>query len=83
MKSLGLHLLVLSSAVVVHAQGTVNFVNIFPNFANPVVNAPVYSSDGVTLLSGPGFMAELLAGPSADNLASIATTGFLQGAGVR
>jgi len=81
MKGFVLSFLVFAWAVAVHAQGTVNFVNVFPNFANPVVKAPVYTSDGVTLLSGSQFMAELLGGASADSLVSIATTGFLTGAG--
>jgi hypothetical protein len=60
------------------AQGTVNFENILL----PVgINAPVYQSDRVTPLSGSQFMAELLAGPTANNLASIATTGFFTGPG--
>lgn len=78
MNSLALLLLVLASAVAVHAQGLVEFINI-DNAAG--VNAPFYESDGVTKLSGSGFMAELLAGPSVVNLASIATTGFLSGPG--
>jgi hypothetical protein len=51
-------------------QGTINFQNIN-------VQVPVYQSDGVTRLSGPQFLAELFAGPSATNLAAIATTSFL------
>lgn len=61
-----------------YAQGTINFANIV---ARQGVNAPVYESDGVTKIAGSQFMAELLAGPSAGNLASIATTGFLTGNG--
>src|SRR6266404_3292468 len=61
-----------------HAQGTVLFSNVDPT---QVVNAPVYQSDGVTRLSGAQFMAELLAGPSSTDLASIATTSFLTGNG--
>ncbi len=59
------------------SQGSVDFENL--RLGGP--NAPVYQSDGVTPLSGSQFMAELLAGPTANNLASIATTGFLTGAG--
>jgi len=62
----------------VQAQGTLLFQNLLLQVG---LNAPVYQSDGVTPLSGPQFMAELLAGSSADNLALIATTGFLSGAG--
>ncbi len=78
MKALGLSLLVLASAVTAHAQGTFAFQNI--NVAGGP-NAPVYLSDGVTKLSGPQFMAELLIGMTEANLASIATTGFLTGNG--
>jgi hypothetical protein len=39
-------------------------------------------ADGVTPLSGPQFTAELLAGPNANSLLSIATTGFLTGSDV-
>jgi hypothetical protein len=49
------------------AQGTVNFFN---------VNAPVYLSDGTTPLNGPQYMAGLMAGPTANSLALIATTPF-------
>lgn len=59
------------------AQGTV----FFDNLDVRGVNAPVYESDGVTPLSGPQFMAELLAGPSADTLMTVASTGFLPGGG--
>jgi len=57
-------------------QGTVNFINIY----GPV-NAPFYESDRITKLAGPQFMAQLLAGPSASTLASIAMTGFFSGGG--
>lgn len=59
-----------------YGQGTVAFANIGVG-----LNAPVYQSDGVTPLSGPQFMAELLVGPSQSSLAHIASTGFLTGAG--
>jgi len=68
-------LLMMTNVVAVHAQGTVAFINVGNGF-----NAPVYEFDGMTALSGSQFIAELLGGPSADNLASIATTGFLTGA---
>ncbi len=73
--------LLMCAPVLADAQGTVNFANLFPNLVNPVVNAPVYESDRNTPLSGSQFMAELLGGPSTDALASIATAGFLIGAG--
>lgn len=60
------------------AQGIVDFLNL--NIPAGL-NAPVYQADGVTPLSGAPFTVELSAGPSADSLAFIATTGFLQGAG--
>ena len=75
MRAFALAPLVIASAVVAHSQGTVWFQNIGPGF-----NAPVFESGGATALSGTQFMAELLGGPSANNLASIAATGFLTGA---
>lgn len=78
MKTFVLAVLVLASAEAAHAQGTINFVNVN---AGAGINAPVYESDGVTKCSGPQFMAELLAGPSLDSLASVAMTGFLTGNG--
>ena len=62
----------------VYAQGTVHFSNIDTPAG---VNAPVYESDGITKLSGSQFMAELLGGPSATSIASVATTSFLTGNG--
>ena len=76
MKAGALVLVLFASSVVAYAQGEIQFINIGVGF-----NAPIYESDGVTPLSGPQFTAELLAGPSANNLASIAMTGFLTGAG--
>lgn len=67
-----------SSSCVLHAQGTINFSNLA---VGQGVNAPVYESDGVTKISGSQFMAQLLVGPTVDNLVSIATTGFLTGNG--
>ena len=69
----------LSTLGIAYSQGTLDFVNIGPTGSG--LNAPVYQSDGLTPLSGAQFMAELLAGPTANSLASIATTGFLEGAG--
>jgi hypothetical protein len=66
-----------SSFLSAQAQGTVGFANIH----NGGPNAPVFESDGVTKLSGPQFMAELLGGASSANLVSLATTAFLTGAG--
>jgi hypothetical protein len=76
MKYCALSFPVLVCALVVHAQGTVYFSNAS---TTGLVNAPVYESDGVTKCSGPQFMAELFAGPAANNLSSIATTGFFTG----
>lgn len=76
MKTFAPLLLFLASAVAVQGQGTVQFINVY---ATGVVNAPVYQSDGVTKCSGSQFLAELLAGPSPDNLVSVAMTGFLSG----
>ncbi len=59
-----------------YGQGTVQFSNLS---AFGTVNAPVYQSDGLTPLSGSQFLAELLAGTTANNLTSIATSGFLTG----
>jgi hypothetical protein len=61
-----------------NAQGTIDFANYAGGRG---VNAPVYQSDGTTKLLGSQFLAELLVGPAADSLASIATTGFLPGNG--
>ncbi len=71
-------LLILSSSYSLQAQGTIAFSNLA---VGQGVNAPAYESDGVTKLSGSQFMAQLLAGPTIDNLVSIATTGFLTGNG--
>lgn len=81
MKKLLLNFVFLGSwAIIAHAQGTVNFANIAGGGGVLNPNAPVYESDGVTLLSGPRYMAELLGGPFATSLASVATTTFLTGA---
>ena len=58
------------------AQGTVNFANVGVGF-----NAPVYSSDGTTRLSGSGWTVEFMAGPTLDALRSAATTTMLSGGG--
>ncbi len=81
MKQILVPLIIVLCAESSFAQGTLNFANLYPNLASPVVNAPVYESDGLTKLSGPQFTAELLAGPSIDGLASVASTGFLTGNG--
>jgi len=54
------------------AQGTVNFVNLGAG-----LNAPVFLSDGTTKVGTTGFTAELMAGTSAANLASVATANFV------
>ena len=77
MKALALQFLLLFGPIAtVMSQGSLDFENL--RLGGP--NAPVYQSDGVTPLSGSQFTAELSAGPTADGLASIATTGFLTGA---
>jgi len=48
------------------AQGTVNFQTKISGFSSPV-----YDVDGVTLLSGTNFKAQLYAGLTADSLAAV------------
>jgi hypothetical protein len=48
---------------------------LFANHGNGA-NVPDYLCDSMTKLSGPQYMAELMAGPTATNLTSIATTSF-------
>ena len=69
--------LVAGLSLVCYSQGTVEFANL--HVGSP--NAPVYESDGVTKVSGPQFVAELLGGASLNSLVSIATTGFLTDGG--
>ena len=76
MKTFLFAILVNLLCITARGQGTVLFQN-YPLAAG--VNAPVYESDGVTPLSGTQFMAQLLAGSSASNLAPIASTGFFVG----
>jgi|SRR5579859_3793901 len=76
MKKLILVLAMAGVLVIAHGQGTVFFANVN---ARGLPNAPVYESDGLTLLSGSQFMAELFAGPSSSSLGAIAMTGFLTG----
>jgi hypothetical protein len=57
-----------------HSQVSVNFANAWSGYL-----APDYLSDGKTKLGGPEFQAELMVGPSADNLAPIATASFDSG----
>jgi len=65
-----------------YAQGTVNFANIVIANNVRVVDAPVFDVDGTTKLAGPGFQAQLVAGPNAGSLAVIGTpTGFLTAGG--
>jgi hypothetical protein len=71
---------VIGCGLTAYSQGTVNGTVDFANVSSGLgPNAPVYESDGVTKLSGPQFMAELFAGPSANNLAGIAMIGFASG----
>src|SRR5436190_11265984 len=58
-----------------YGQGTV----LFQNFGGGL-NAPNFLDDGTTKVSGPQYMAELFAGPTAASLSLIATTPFLSGA---
>jgi hypothetical protein len=58
--------------LVAFAQGTVNFANLGVG-----LNQPILLNDGTTKVPSTGYTAELLAGTSAANLASVATTGFL------
>jgi hypothetical protein len=78
MKTCVLRLLLMTTALAVHGQGTVFFSNI-PYLGIWEPQAPVYMADGVTLLSGPQFTAELLAGSDVNSLFSIAAAGFLTG----
>ena len=71
-----LALLISLVTVTAMAQGTVNFVNITTG-----LNSPIYSSDGTTKLSGSAWTAELLLGPALNKMTSVATAGFLTGAG--
>ena len=77
MKKVWMTLLMAGSSLAACAQGTVLFDNIHVG----APNAPVYESDGVTKVSGPQYMAELLAGPSVTSLAAVATTSFMTGNG--
>lgn len=72
MKTALLAFLACVSALDTLAQGTVNFANVGVG-----LNAPIFLSDGMTKVPSPGFTAELLAGPNANALASVATCGFL------
>lgn len=64
------------------AQGTVNFANIVLSGGTRIVDAPVFEIDGTTRMSGPGFQAQLFAGPDAGHMTAIGpSTGFLTGAG--
>lgn len=65
-----------------YAQGTVNFANVAGPATARTVNAPVFHTDGTTRLSGPGFQAQLYAGPSASALTAVGNPApFLTGAG--
>jgi hypothetical protein len=80
MKACALWFASLFFSFIAYGQGTVYFQNVPYLGTGFAPNAPVYLSDGVTLVSGPQFDAELLAGPNASSLVSIATTEFLDGA---
>ncbi len=76
MKTVGAVFLLLAWNTVLRGQGLVIFCNLGPG-----LNAPVFESDGLTKCSGSQFMAELLAGPAETSPSSIASIGFLTGAG--
>jgi hypothetical protein len=63
------------------AQGTIAFQSLGSSSAGPTtVNAPVFNTDGLTLLSGAGFSVQLYAGPDDGSLAPIGSPiGFLSG----
>ncbi len=73
MKTLALLSLLLVSAMASQAQGTVRFANFGPG-----LDAPIFTYDGGTLISGPSYMAELFVGTWPGT--PIATTPFLSGA---
>ena len=79
MKACALCIASLFFGSIAYGQGTVWFGNYPYITAEVFARAPVYLADGVTLLSGPQFSAQLLEGPDPNNLLSIATTGFLTG----
>jgi hypothetical protein len=56
-------------------QGTVNFINLGPS-----LNAPVFTCDGAKL-SGPDYVAALLAGTNPTNLSQVAEAQLLTGGG--
>jgi len=68
-------------ALVAASGGTLNFANRVPAAG---INAPVYDTDGTTLLAGAAYLAQLYAGPTAEQLAAAGTpvafrTGILAG----
>jgi hypothetical protein len=73
-KTKGLFLISLA-CVTALVQGTVKFANFD---AATGLDAPVFSTDGVTPLSG-AFAASLLSGPTESNLSFVAMTNFLSG----
>jgi hypothetical protein len=78
MKKLLVLALSLSMAGAAYAQGTINFAN---RVVADGLDAPVFGLDG-NLLDGDRYMAEILAGPSADSLEPISTAPFRTGTGV-
>jgi len=70
-------LVCLLAGVAAFAQGTVNFANL----VGTTLNQPIFHNDGTTRLASGTFMAQLLGGSSAANLAPIGTTAFLSGGG--
>jgi hypothetical protein len=62
------------------AQGQVNFNNTGPAIGG--TGAPVFDTDGTTLLAGTDYLAQLYAGPDAGSLAAVGVaTAFRTGAG--
>lgn len=62
--------------------GTVNFANVAGPAGARLVDAPVFDVGGATRLAGPGFQAQLFAGPNAGSMATIGpSVGFLTGTG--
>ena len=81
MKKLLIVLACVAATVMVSGQGTVDVrskAGVSPNN----VDAPVFDVDGITKLSGAGYLAQVLAGPTAGSLAPIgASYPFRTGSG--
>src|SRR5690348_8679086 len=75
MRTLALILLLFTSGVTAHAQGTV----LFNNATGTGLNAPIFNFDCTAKVS-TGYTAELLAGPTLNDMRSVATTTFITSA---